>query len=91
MPGESPSGGLVLYVRRGCELCDEAADLLDATVGRGGYSTRDIEADDDLLLRYGGRIPVLAVDGIDRLEGLISGPELRELVSEREAQAGPGG
>ena len=33
-------------------------------------------------MRYGFRIPVLAVDGVDRLEAPITEPDLRELVRE---------
>ena len=53
--------------------------MLDAVLGRDRYRTVDIETDDDLLARYGHRIPVVAVDGVDRLEGMITGPDVRAL------------
>ncbi len=56
--------------------------MLDAIVGRGAYETSLIEGNEDLLARYAHRIPVLALDGNDRLEGLITGPDVRELVRE---------
>ena len=33
-------------------------------------------------MRYGFRVPVLAVDGVDRLEAPISEPDLRDVVAE---------
>ena len=71
---------MVLYARPGCHLCEEVGVSLDEMLGPGRYDTVDIETDDDLLLRYGHRIPVVAVDGIDRLEAPIDGPDLRALV-----------
>lgn len=79
-PPETTSARIVLYARSGCHLCDEAVELLNAVIGPGGYRTVDIESDDDLLVRYGHRIPVIAVDGVDRLEGFITGADLRALV-----------
>lgn len=74
-PGERQ---IVLYVRDGCHLCEDAAVLMDEMIGRDAYSTIDIESDDDLLVRYAHRIPVLSVDGQDRLELIFTKPDLRE-------------
>jgi hypothetical protein len=73
---------LVLYERDGCHLCKEASILLGEMLGPDGYARVDIDADDDLVLRYGFRIPVVALDGVDRLEGPITAPDLRGLVAE---------
>ena len=80
---ERDADRLVLYTRAGCHLCEEAEELLDAAVGRAGYERRDIDAHDELLVRYAHRVPVIALDGVDRLEGVITGPELREIVSQQ--------
>jgi hypothetical protein len=72
-----------LYVRHGCHLCDEASVLLDDMLGAGGWDAVDIDADDGLLLRYAHRIPVLAVDGADRLELVITRPDLESVLGER--------
>ena len=45
-------------------------------LGSDGWDAVDIETDDDLLVRYAHRIPVLAVDGEDRLELIITRPDL---------------
>jgi len=76
---------LTLYERDGCHLCDEARVLLDEMLGSEGYARMDIEADDALVLRYGFRVPVIGVDGIDRLEAPITAPDLRALVAELRA------
>jgi hypothetical protein len=75
---------LVLYEREGCHLCEEARVLLDKMLGPYGYTRVDIDADDDLILRYGFRIPVVALDGVDRLEGPMTAPDLRALLPELE-------
>ena len=52
---------IVLYERDGCHLCEEAAAVLDAALGKDGYARVDIDASDDLVVRYGFRVPVVAV------------------------------
>jgi glutaredoxin-like protein DUF836 len=72
---------VTLYERDGCHLCDEAGVLLDDMLGADRYARVDIEADDALVVRYGFRIPVIAVDGVDRLEAPITAPDLRALIA----------
>ena len=76
---------VTLYERDGCHLCDEARVLLDEMLGTEGYARVDIEADDDLVLRYGFRVPVIGLDGVDRLVAPITAPDLRELLAELRA------
>lgn len=71
----------VLYVRAGCHLCEEASVLLDEMLGPDGWQPVDIDTDDHLLVRYAHRIPVLAVNGEDRLELLITRPDLEEALA----------
>ena len=66
----------VLYVRDGCHLCEDAAVLLDDMLGRDGWDAVDIQTDDDLLVRYAHRIPVLMVVGRERAELIITRPDL---------------
>jgi hypothetical protein len=72
---------VVLHERAGCHLCDEVRVLLDAMLGEGGYERIDIDTDDELVLRYGFRVPVVTVDGVDRLEAPMTEAELRSLLS----------
>jgi hypothetical protein len=71
MPGRP-----TLYVRAGCHLCEDASVLLDEMLGTDGWDAMDIETDDDLLIRYAHRIPVLVVDGDERAELIITRPDL---------------
>ena len=73
---------MTLYERDGCHLCDEARVLLDEMLTPTGYARVDIETDDALVLRYGFRIPVIALDGVDRVEAPITVPDLSALVAE---------
>ena len=72
-----------LFVRDGCHLCEDASVLLDAMLGSDGWDAVDIETDEDLLVRYAHRIPVLNVDGADRLELIITRPDLEEVIGGR--------
>ena len=56
--------------------------MLDELIGADTYARVDVDADDDLVLRYGFRLPVIALDGVDRLEAPITGPDLRDLLRE---------
>jgi hypothetical protein len=77
-PGEPR---IVLYVRDGCHLCDDAAVMLDEMIGRDRYETIDIGTADDLLVSYAHRIPVLSVNGQDRLELIFTVPDLRQALA----------
>jgi hypothetical protein len=72
-----------LYVRDGCHLCEEASVLLDDMLGTDGWDAVDIETDDDLLARYAHRIPVLSVDGEDRVELSITRPDVIDALRAR--------
>lgn len=78
MPGRP-----TLYVRAGCHLCEDASVLLDDMLGTDGWDAIDIETDDDLLVRYAHRIPVLVVGGIERAELVITRPDLVEALEAR--------
>ena len=73
---------VVLYERAECHLCEEARLALDALIGPDRYDRVDIDSSDELVVRYGFRVPVLAVNGVDRLEAPITEPDLREMVAE---------
>jgi len=73
----------VLYIREGCHLCEDAGVLLDEMLGTDGWEAIDVASDDDLLVRYAHRIPVLAIDGEDRLELVITRPDLAEALAGR--------
>jgi hypothetical protein len=74
--------GLVLFERADCHLCEETRILLDEMIGPDRYERIDVDLSNDLVVRYGFRVPVLAVDGEDRLEAPITAPDLRELLQD---------
>ena len=72
---------ITLYTKAGCHLCDEAREHLEdlAADVELDLSEIDIRSDDALFERYRYRIPVIVVDGVERLEGRISAEDVRAL------------
>jgi hypothetical protein len=66
----------ILYVRDGCHLCEDAGVLLDKMLGTDAWHAIDIATDDDLLVRYAHRIPVLVIDGAEVAELIITRPDV---------------
>ena len=85
----APLPDLLLYTRPGCELCDEARQLLGAivverlSVGRPTPSIVevDIATDPALERTYLDRIPVVELAG-RRIETIISAAKVRRLLSD---------
>lgn len=71
---------VTLFERRDCHLCEEARLVLDALIGPDRYERVDVDGSEDLVLRYGFRVPVVAVDGVDRLEAPMTAEDLRALL-----------
>jgi len=70
---------VTLYVRPGCHLCDDArAALLRVRVTHPfALEEVDVECDDELLLRYLERIPVVALDGQELFDFFVDEEALR--------------
>ena len=79
-PMQPPAARVVLFERAACHLCEEAALVLDEVLGMGRYQRVDIDRQDDLIIRYGFRVPVISVDGVNRLEAPMTAAELRTLL-----------
>jgi hypothetical protein len=52
-----------LYTTAGCHLCAEAEKMLAALLPVDAVERIDVAESDDLIARYGERIPVLEQDG----------------------------
>lgn len=61
MVKDTHSRQLELLLTEHCSLCDEALNILLSDVNLRGWRlvTRDVVLDDELLARFGERIPVL--------------------------------
>lgn len=74
---------VVVYTRAGCGLC-RTAERLVAAEARGHEVTHvDVDADPDLQLAYNLRVPVVAVDGHEVLEGLVEPGDVRRVLRSR--------
>ena len=71
---------VVLYSRRGCHLCDDARDALEAA----GLAFREVDIDTDPALRaeYGTTVPVVEVGGVPVFEAGMDPSTVGELVRE---------
>jgi hypothetical protein len=70
----------VLYVREGCHLCEQF--LLELSLDLGPavevVPVVDVDADPDLAIRFGLRVPVLAAGSIVLCEGVYDAPRVRQ-------------
>jgi thiol-disulfide isomerase/thioredoxin len=75
---------VLLYKRRHCGLCDEAAIALKALASDLDleFAERDIDGDPALRERYDAVIPVVAIDGRVVVQAPFTAEELREIVVE---------
>ena len=73
---------VVLYGKAGCHLCDDARAVIDEV--RAGrefkLSEVDVSLDPVLHARYGERIPVVVVNGVEAFELGLSAPELERVL-----------
>jgi glutaredoxin len=75
----TPEARVLLLVRQGCHLCDEARDDTLRVIADYGVDLveRDVDADPNEAARYGEQVPVLFVDGVQLDFWRISESRLR--------------
>ena len=73
---------VTLYGKPGCCLCDEAREALDAIRSERPFDLDEIDISLDPVLhrRYGERIPVVSVDGVEAFELEVDARALRDLL-----------
>ena len=78
-----PRHRVTLYTRPGCHLCDVARETILSLRERIGFEFTevDIEADEELELEYGIRIPVVEVDGEEAFEVSVDAGQLERLMT----------
>ena len=66
---------VTLYTKEDCGLCEEAASMLRRLQQRIRFEIEyvDVEADQAAAERYGQRIPVIVIDGVE-----VAAPPLDE-------------
>jgi len=64
---------VTLYGKPGCHLCSEARSVIDQVRASHEFELEevDITIDPGLFRQYGERIPVVAIDGVERFEYLV--------------------
>ncbi len=74
---------VVLLVRGGCHLCDEAVAVVSAVCAQTGdtWATRDVDADPALRAEYSDHVPVTFVDGIRHAIWHVDAAALREALA----------
>ncbi len=74
---------VVLYGKAGCCLCDEARAIVADVRARRPFELEEVDVSVDPVLhaRYGERIPVLEIDGVEAFELGVSGAELERLLA----------
>jgi hypothetical protein len=65
---------LILYTRRGCQLCEDAWIGLHDAQKRFGFALEsvDVDSDADLVARFGDWVPVVTVNGKLRFKGGVN-------------------
>jgi glutaredoxin len=71
---------ITLYTRSGCGLCRQAEALVAREAGGAEVDLVDVDVDDDLVRRYGVRVPVLVLDGTEVAAYELRRGQVRRLV-----------
>ena len=72
-----------MYSRSTCHLCDDARAVVMDAAARAVFEFQEvlIDGDDELEGRYGLRVPVVLVDGVEAFEYTVDQARLRRLVA----------
>ena len=75
---------VTLYTKPDCHLCDVAHEVLEEVRADFAFDIEhvDISQDRALRKRYGVRIPVVAVDGVELFEHRVDDRALRSILAE---------
>jgi glutaredoxin len=93
-----PRPRVVVYTRARCGLCHRAEALVAREARRAEVHHVDVDADPALVARYGVRVPVVEVDGVEVAELELAAGTVRRAVraarrrgAGREPELGGGG
>jgi glutaredoxin len=73
---------VTMYSRAACGLCDEAREVVNAVRTERAFDFEEVLIDgrDDLERAYGGRVPVVLVDGREEFELVVEPGALNALL-----------
>jgi hypothetical protein len=73
---------VVLYGKAGCHLCDDARAVIAEVRSRRTFDLTEVDVSLDPVLhaRFGERIPVVAVDGVQAFELGVDAAELEHMI-----------
>lgn len=76
---------VTLYTRVGCHLCEQAESVLRAAREDRPFQLDlvDVDRDPDLTRRYGVRVPVVAINGVEHFELEIPPTQLLQVLEEQ--------
>ena len=76
---------VLVLVRQGCHLCDQALEVVAAVCAETGdsYTTQDIDTDPELVRRYTDEVPVTFVDGAQHDFWRVDPTRLRRALARR--------
>ena len=82
MQATSSKALVIIYTRRGCHLCDEAKQAIQAARCPDEYTLNeiDIESDSNLLERYRHDIPVITINGVEAFRHRLTPEEFRRAI-----------
>ena len=71
---------VTIYTKPGCHLCEEAREQMLAANCADLYVLEEIniEADPELVERYGIKIPVITINGADAFKYRLTAKEFRD-------------
>lgn len=76
--------------RAACHLCEEALPVVARRARRLGWTLEVVNVDEaGLAAEYGERVPVVLVDGIERLAGLFGRSDVRKALRRPNGFGGP--
>ncbi len=71
---------VVVYTRVGCGLCQRAEQLVAREARRARVRHVDVDSDEELIVRFGVRVPVVTVDGTEVAELELAAGTVRRAV-----------
>jgi glutaredoxin len=71
---------VVVYTRQGCGLCRRAEELVAREARRVEVRHVDVDTDEELVRRYGIRVPVVTVDDVEVAELEVAAGTVRRAV-----------